>query len=217
MPKLSILVAIKRLNRLVFTSRELAMLTGSSLSSVCQSLNILEEKDLISKVARGIWADINDKYFSPLLVIPFLNPKQRLYVSFISALHIHGIIEQIPQVVTLASTGHTRIINTKVGTFSIHQIAPSLFCGFDWYKKSGDFLIAEPEKALVDSLYLSSKKKKQFGYFPELHFPNTFNFKKAKAWVNLISNLRVRAYVQRNLNNLENRKDCRKKLGSGNL
>lgn len=205
MPKLSILLAIKKLNRLVFTTHELAMLTGSSLSCACQSLNILEEKGLISRIARGIWGDINDKAFSPLLAVPFLNPRQRLYISFISALHLHGIVEQIPQVVTLASLGHTRIINTKVGAFSIHQITPSLFCGFDWYKKTGDFLIAEPEKALVDCLYLSSKKKKQFRHFPELDFPPNFSFKKAEKWVKLISNPGIRTYVQKNLDNIKNK------------
>jgi len=106
------------------------------------------------------------------------------------------MVEQIPQVITLASTAHTKTVKTKIGTFSIHQISPAFFKGFDWYKKTGSFLIAGPEKALIDSLYLSAYKKKQFGYFPELHFPENFSFKKAKYWTDIIPNPRVKKSVK---------------------
>ena len=56
-------------------------------------------------------------------------------------------------------------------------------------------MIAEPEKALIDSLYLSSRKKKQFGSFPELDFPREFSFKKAVRWVERIPEKRIRCYV----------------------
>ena len=126
-------------------------------------------------------------------------PKNRAYVSFISAFHLHGIIEQIPQEITLASTVHTKKFHTKLGTFSIHRIPPSFFDGFDWYKGEGSFLIAEPEKALIDSLYLSTKKKKQFGYFPELYFPKSFSFKKAASWVKKIHDPRIRSSIEKKL------------------
>lgn len=123
--------------------------------------------------------------------------RQRAYVSFLSALHLYGIIEQIPQVVTIASTAHTKILTTKIGTFSVHRIAPSFFTGFNWYQKTGNFLIAEPEKALVDCIYLSARRKKQFGYFPELHFPETFSFKKVREWVEKIPSPKISVYVRK--------------------
>ena len=135
-------------------------------------------------------------------MFPFLFPKHRAYLSFISALHLYGIIEQIPQVVTLASTSHTKIIRTKIATFSIHRITPLFFDGFNWYKGTGSFLIAEPEKALIDTLYLSSCKKKQFRYFPELYFPKSFSFRKAKEWADKIPNSKIRSYVQKKLETL---------------
>ena len=136
------------------------------------------------------------------IVIPFLFPQHRVYVSFISALHLYGIIEQIPQVMTLASTMHTKIITTKIGTFSVHRIAPSFFDGFVWYKNEGNFLIAEPEKALIDCLYLSAYKRKQFGYFPELHFSSSFSFKKARMWIKRIPNPKIRLYTQKKLDHI---------------
>jgi len=199
MPKKSVLLYAKQLNRPVFTTRELSMLSGSSLSNTTQALNVLEKKGLVFKITRGIWAETGNENLSPFAVAPFLLPRHRAYVSFISALHLYGIIEQIPQIITLASTVHTKTIYTKVGTFVVHQVSPHLFDGFDWYRGSGNFLIAEPEKALVDSLYLSARKKKQFGYFPEMHFSESFSFNKADVWTEKISDPRIRSNVKKKL------------------
>ncbi|PIU28971.1 MAG: hypothetical protein COT09_03265 [Candidatus Hydromicrobium americanum] len=204
MVRQSILTFAKKLNRPVFTTREAAMLSYSSLSNASQMLNILERKGLVFKVARGIWAETGNERLSPYSIIPFLLPKNRAYVSFISALHLYGIIEQIPQEINLASTIHTKKIHTKVGTFFIHQISPSFFDGFDWYKGNGNFLIAEPEKALIDSLYLSARKKKQFSYFPELYFHKSFSFKKASKWIEKIPDSRIQSSVEKKLAELRN-------------
>jgi len=200
--KFSILKFIKELHQPVFTTQQLAHFSGKSLSAITQGLNFLQKQEVVFKIYRGIWAEVRSKLLSPYAVIPFLLSSQRVYVSFISALHLHGIIEQIPQVITLASMRHTKIIHTKIATFSIHQIAPSFFKGFNWYKGQGSFLIAEPEKALVDCLYLSTRKKKQFGYFPELNFSKAFSFRKAKEWITIISNNKLKVSVQRKLDKL---------------
>ena len=204
MVRKSILTFIKELNRPVFTTREAAMLYGSSLSNASKMLKTLEKRGLVFKVLRGIWAETGNEKLSPYSVIPLLLPKNRAYVSFISALHLHGIIEQIPQEITLASTVHTKKIRTKIGTFSIHRISPSFFDGFDWYRGEGSFLIAEPEKALIDSLYLSARKKKRFGYFPELYFSKLFSFKKAAKWAEKIPDLRIKSSVKKKLAEIRN-------------
>lgn len=202
MAKRTILWQIKQLQQPVFTTHQLCVRSGKSASSVTQALNHLKEEEIIIKVYRGIWAEKDNEKLSPYAAIQHLLPRHRLYVSFISALHLHGIIEQIPQVITLASTAHTKTIQTKLGTFSIHQISPLFFDGFEWYKGVGNFLIAEPEKALVDSLYLSTRKKRQFGHFPELHFPATFSFRRAKQWVNKIPEHKIRIAVRKKFNAL---------------
>ncbi|MBU4343716.1 MAG: hypothetical protein KKG21_06890 [Candidatus Omnitrophica bacterium] len=197
---LSTYINIKKLHRPIFTTHELASLSGRSLSSTVHTLNVLEREGFIFKIYRGVWAESGDERLSPNAVIPYLFPRHRAYVSFVSALHLYGIIGQIPQMVTLASTVHTRIIRTKIGVFSVHRIAPSFFNGFGWYRGTGSFLIAGMEKALVDSLYLSARsKKRQFGYFPELHFPRSFSFKKAREWAKKIPDAKIRSYVQKRL------------------
>ena len=195
----NIMVYIRKLGRSVFTTRELSAISGKSASTIVQSLNRLAQQGLLIKVYRGVWAESGALGLSPFEIIPYLFPRQRVYVSFITALHLHGIVEQIPQVMTLASTSHTSTMRTQAGVFSVHQIAPSFFDGFDWYKGDGSFLIAEPEKAFIDSLYLSSRKKKQFGHFPELHFPATFSFKKAAGWARRIHEKKIGRYVLKKL------------------
>lgn len=199
MAKKNILFYIRALKRPIFTTHELSSSSGKSTSVVTQSLNYLESQGIVFRVYRGIWAQSGDERLMPCGVIPFLFPRQRAYISFISALHMHGIVEQIPQTISVAATSHTKMIRTKLGTFSVHQIAPSFFKGFDWYKDNGSFLIAEPEKALIDCLYLSSRKKKYFAHFPELYFPKSFSFRKARLWANSITNSNIRANVIKKL------------------
>ena len=195
----SILFFINQLGRAVFTTREVAMMSGRSLSVTTQTLRYLEREGLVLKVYRGIWATTGKGNISPYSMIPFLFPRQRAYVSFVSALHLYGIIEQVPQVIMLASIAHTKVITTKLGTFSVHRLAPLFFTGYDWYKGTGNFLIAEQEKAFVDSLYLSACKKKLYSYFPELHFPQNFRVEKVRMWSEKIPNPRIRGYVLRKL------------------
>ncbi|PIW67753.1 hypothetical protein COW09_01700 [bacterium (Candidatus Moisslbacteria) CG12_big_fil_rev_8_21_14_0_65_36_11] len=203
MKKQSILSFIKKINRPLFTTAELSMVSGKSSSTTTQALNYLQKQGVVFKIYRGIWAEKTNKPLSPYSIIPFLFPRNRAYVSFISALHLHDIIEQIPQVTTLASNTHTKTIVTKLGTFSVHQITPSFFDGFEWYKGESDFLIAQPEKALIDCLYLAGYKKKQFANFPELHFSKTFSFKKAKKWIEKIPNIKIRSFAQQKLKIIE--------------
>ena len=185
--------AVYKIGRLVFTTREIAGLAGASVSSTVQALRRLEEKGITKNILRGVWGMVNDRRFSPFFIVPFLNPNHRAYVSFISALHSHGVISQIPQVITVASTAHSGRVLTPVGTYHIHQISPDFFDGFEWHE-SGDYLIAEPEKALVDCLYLASRKKRQFAHFPELDM-SILKRKKVFAWAQKIKDKRVRKFV----------------------
>lgn len=199
MHRRSVLFTIGKMRKRIFTTREIAMVSGKSLSAVTQALNNLACEGIVVKIYRGVWTRESDEAISPFAVIPHLFPEQRVYISFISALHLYGIIEQIPQVTTLAATSHARKINTKIGVFQAYHITPSFFAGFGWYKGSGIFLVAEPEKAFVDCLYLSAHKGNRFGHFPELHFPPSFSFKRAAAWADKIHSNTARAYVRKML------------------
>ena len=193
--KLSVAQAVQAIGRPVFTSREIAALRNSSLSSTSQGLRFMAQQGLIQAVARGLWCVPADPRFTPFSLVSFLASSHQAYVSFLSALHLHGVIEQIPQIIYAATTGHTRMKRTPVGVYSFHRMHPSFFRGFDWYRGGSTFLIATPEKALVDSLYLSSRKGKRFGFFPEMDLSAGFSFRRANEWVRVIPDERIRKFV----------------------
>lgn len=202
MAKRSIFWHTKQLRRSVFTTHELCAISGRSRSGTTQALSSLAREGIIFRISRGVWAESGNEKLSPYVVTGFLLPRHRSYVSFLSALHLYGFIEQIPQTMTLATTAHTKTVRTTIGTYAFHQIHPLFFDGFGWYKRTGSFLIARPEKALIDCLYLSTRKKRQFGHFPELHLPKSFSIRKAKMWIKKIPEPRIRACVKGKLKNL---------------
>ena len=201
--RLSAAQAIRAFGKPVFTTRQIAALRGSSLSGTTQALRRLELQGLVKKATRGVWCIPDDPRFSMYSLVPLLAGSHRAYVSLTSALHLHGLIEQIPQIVFAVTTGHTRMRRTAIAMYSYHRVHPHLFGGFEWYGKRQDFLVATPEKAVVDSFYLSSRKGKRFGTFPEIDLGAEFNFKRAAEWAVRISHDPwTRSYVLRRLEEL---------------
>lgn len=76
------------------------------------------------------------------------------YISLESALSFYSILAQFPHQITSITAKKTRIIETLSKEFAYFHINPSLFFG---YEKKENFLIASPEKALLDYLYFASK------------------------------------------------------------
>jgi len=95
-----------------------------------------------------------------------------------------------------------RLRSTPLGTFSYHRIHPAFFSGFDWYRENRSFLIASPEKALIDCLYLSSRKGRRFGRLPAFAPDARFSRRLARAWVDEIPDRRIREHVGEKLSAL---------------
>jgi len=75
------------------------------------------------------------------------------YISFTTALHFHGVLPSVPSLVECVSP--TRSNEKQIGfiTLKYHKLPKSLYFGFE---KSKNILIATPEKALLDLLYMMS-------------------------------------------------------------
>jgi len=63
---------IKKLGKPLFTTFELAAVSGKSPSVVIQSLNHLNRNGLVLKLRRGVWAEAGHPSLSPYAVIPYL-------------------------------------------------------------------------------------------------------------------------------------------------
>jgi len=156
-------------NKIIFTTRGLAFEARRNISSVSRSLSMLDGTAGIVKVTRGVWANTSHPYFSAYAAVPYLLDAEQGYVSFLSALQRHGVISQIPSVIQIATTGRNRTVFSKAGNFEFIRLSPKLMrSGFGSYGDTATYNMASPEKALFDCVYISTRKNKRFGSFPEI-------------------------------------------------
>lgn len=159
----------------IFTTRDYATAGGTSMSSASRRLDRLSERKALTRLTKGVWANTAHPHFHPLACVPYLLGKEQGYVSFLSALHLHGILSQIPRTHQVATTGRPRVLESPVGRFEFLRVKPELMRdGVDWSDTHQPFLIASAEKALLDTLYIATRKSKRFASLPELDLDNAF-------------------------------------------
>ena len=154
----------------IFTTRDFARFAGISVPAASKRLARLAAGSAsLVQLTRGVWANRAHPYFNVLACVPVLLGSEQGYVSFLSALHLHGAIAQIPANVQIATTGHTRTVRTPVGTFELFQLKPEMFRdGIVWSDTAKPYRIATVEKALLDTFYIATRKKRRFAKLPEL-------------------------------------------------
>ncbi len=165
---------------IIFTTREYSNDNGISMPAASKRLVRLAAKQRLTRITKGIWANTSYPHFHPLACVPYLLGKEQGYVSFLTALHMHGLVSQIPKTIQIATTGRGRTLSSTVGNFEFFQIKPELMKqGAYWSDTHLPYLIATAEKALIDTLYLSTRKKRRFASLPEVEFGST-GFRKAE-------------------------------------
>jgi predicted transcriptional regulator of viral defense system len=153
----------------LFTTREFSESEDVSMAVASRRLNELEKSGILEKLARGLWWQKSHGSVSRYSLVPKLLGKEHGYISFLTALNYHDVIEQIPGSVMVATTGYPRKVKTKLGIFEFLHVSPAMMtAGFDWQGSTNPFLIASPEKALLDTFYISTRKGRRFSRLPEL-------------------------------------------------
>lgn len=76
------------------------------------------------------------------------------YISLASALNFHGLLTQAPRPVFSVTPGRPRRFDVDGREYIYAHVDASLYFGFE---RKDRFLIALPEKALLDALYLRGK------------------------------------------------------------
>ncbi|MEX1263939.1 MAG: hypothetical protein WEE66_08410 [Actinomycetota bacterium] len=183
-----------QLGRPVVETREVAARLGLSTSRASQILRSLEDSKLALQLRHGLWTIRQD--LDPFILPPYLTAPFPSYVSFWSALARHGMIEQVPRQVFVASLGRPRRVTTSIGLYSIHHLAPQLFDGYQGSDDVGYF--ATPEKALFDTIYLRAPRGGTI-QTPELELPRNFREDNLSKWIKQVSSPRLRTLVSRSL------------------
>jgi len=136
-------------------------------------LKRLLKNEVILKIEKNKYqlknAKVNDFVLANFLYQPS-------YISLESALNFYGVLAQFPYEITSCTTKKPKTKNIADKSFVYIHLKRELFWG---YEKRNDFLIALPEKALLDQIYLSSKGIKKLNLDEyDLSKINLANFKK---------------------------------------
>ncbi|MCG2762743.1 MAG: hypothetical protein L6253_06150 [Candidatus Atribacteria bacterium] len=120
-------------------------------NSLYKFLQRLERANILKRVAKGKYLfslkETNDYELANFLFTPS-------YISLESALSFYGILAQFPYTITSVTPLKTKKIIYNEKEFEFAHLKKDYFFGFI---KKDNFLIALPEKALLDELYFISK------------------------------------------------------------
>lgn len=123
----------------IFGIRDLVFLLNISKIKAYNLIKSLKNKNLLNIISSGKYSfkDIDDFVIGSYFNWPS-------YISFLSALNYYGFSDNLPKRITFVSTKYK-----KNNNFEYICLSKKRFFG---YKKQGDFVLAEKEKAFVDSL-----------------------------------------------------------------
>jgi predicted transcriptional regulator of viral defense system len=179
-----------------FTTNEAAAWLRIDRNHASQVLARLARSKHVAKLARGRWA--LPERITPFMLPEALTAPKPSYVSLYSALHEHGMIEQIPDIVYAVTLAPTQLIRSPLGAVSLHHVAPRFFFGYELIPSTG-VKLASPEKALLDVLYLRPARSRLFRALPELELPRSFSKARALAMLPRIASPARRSLVRQQL------------------
>lgn len=124
------------------------------LPSVWKALARLADRGLLIRVTQGIYVNslVRDSAAEDFFKI--LRPDS--YVSLESALSHWGLSTQSSVALTCVTTGKPREYRTAAFSITFRTISKRLYWGFiEKHTRYSNYAIAEPEKALLDWIYLN--------------------------------------------------------------
>ena|SRR3990167_2026709 len=146
----------------IFHTNHLKVLSGANEKTLGIGLSRLTKRKVIQRICRNYYAN---PFNQPTLYEISAQIHQPNYISLESALNLHGILSQIPQLLTCVTTNLPYKLKTTFGIIEYRQVQKNFFFGF--LKKNGYYL-AEAEKAFLDYIYLNqSRLSKNFSELGE--------------------------------------------------
>ncbi len=154
-------------NRHLFSSRDIQEVFGIKSKKTLEGvIKKFVDENILTRLEKGKYL-LADANISDFEIAQFLYSPS--YISFETALNYHGILSQFPVEITSATTKFPvqKVIQGKLYSYS--KIKVNLFTG---YYKEKNALIAYPEKALFDQLYMIAKGVKTEEYLDEMDYIN---------------------------------------------
>ena len=128
-----------------------------SEAAVRNAFRRYEAKGLVERISTKIYINHFNQHFSSRDLVNTLRPNS--YISLESALVDRGVITQNPSVLTCVTPGYPQTFRGKSVIIVYRKISPDLYWGFEEKTtRYNKYLIAEPEKALLDWVYLTRQE-----------------------------------------------------------
>jgi DNA-binding Lrp family transcriptional regulator len=141
----------------VLRSDELARRLKLSEKTVRDALRRYEDRGLVERVSTKTYINHLNQQFSPRDLANILRPES--YVSLESVMVEKGITTQSPSVLTCVTTGYPQSFRTKSVGIVYRKISSDLYWGYEQRAtRYNTYQIAEPEKALLDWVYLTRQE-----------------------------------------------------------
>jgi predicted transcriptional regulator of viral defense system len=150
-----LLITLQGLNKPYFTVADLEKLTGLTDKSLLVTIKRLITAGVLTKLRRNAYALPTASFDPERISAGLYDPA---YLSFESALARFGILSQIPTNLTFATTRPSKKISVGPVVAEFSHLKPNLYFGYTIHPGLN---IAEPEKALLDELYLVSRGLRQ--------------------------------------------------------
>lgn len=126
-------------------------------AAVRNALRRSEARGLVEHVSNKIYINRLNHQFSPCELVNVLRPES--YISLESGLIDRGVISQNPLILTCVTTGYPKIFRSPSVAIMYRKIAKALYWGFEEKPtRYTTYRIAEPEKALLDWIYLNRQQ-----------------------------------------------------------
>ena len=137
----------------ILRSDDIAHRYGIVETAVGNALRRQERRGFVEHVSNKIYINKLAHDFSARELVGILRP--HAYISIESALAEWGISTQSPSSLTCVTTGFPREFRTPSIRIVYRRIGQHLYWGFQEKRtRHGSYKIAEPEKALLDWIYL---------------------------------------------------------------
>jgi predicted transcriptional regulator of viral defense system len=137
------------------------------------ALRRYEARGFVEHISNKVYVNKLNQHFSTGDLVNVLRPES--YISLEWVLAERGITSQSPAILTCVTTEYPKVFRSTSLTIVYRRIAKNLFWGFEEKAtRYNKYRIAEPEKALLDWIYLNRQEGLPTAFDElNLHFLNS--------------------------------------------
>ena len=190
MKTIDVLRLLQRFNKRIYNFSDLKkLLNAKSDDSLYVKISRLVERGLLKRIKKGVYYLEGREPDSFEIANVLYEPS---YLSLETALNYYGILVQTPYIIFSITTKRAKRVIFNNIEYHYLQINRKYFKG---YTKEKNFLIATPEKALVDTLYFMALGKTKVD-IDELNL-ETIDKNILKSYISEIDNRVFRRFIKR--------------------